>query len=605
MGRQPYVTRVVLGRSAHQPPVASSSSEDPANPSQNVDPIHRSVESAQQYDRQGHPENSISRELVRESRRAQNEVLTTIGVCERVNKGTKSIVAHGGVEEDDDLRPAIRAIMKENEYGLFLSTTDWFLFSISNMCLLGLRQRMQVFGFYSSVPFGSIVRTEWQHFGAVHFLFAGTCLRSIYNDLMRRFVWRIQSPFRKQRISRVMDVSEKVLKLLAFMVITPLELFATLQRLDLVHAWPLFPHLKASVRLATLNIAPPAQFAFSMLHIGGISFLLSPLPLLWVLLRIKKRFDGRLFIYIRNALPSPSNPDHDSMEAAFNAELTHFHILGLRRGRRGFREMIKHDFQRIVWKLEDATLVLKKWLNLIEPEPEIVHDPLSEGCPGPELRDIQQMDMGEAIGNRLQPSGGNSVVDFSSGMQSSPPQEQEPQPSSATDLVESPDTQHLGEQLQAAFIADLPGQGDEAPHAIDDELLQDTRQTSDSDIQHHHVTALTAHMADTLAMHFSTHLADLIFLPLEALFVRSVALSSLSISASGGPSSPAARWRDQVIPLRSWFGMGTGSGGVRNYVRNMAMCGVFELAVGMGIWQFSTGAAWLLGRKRFGWGTFS
>ena len=111
-------------------------------------------------------------------------------------------------------------------------------------------------------------------------------------------------------------------------------------------------------------------------------------------------------------------------------------------------------------------------------------------------------------------------------------------------------------------------------------------------------------MADTLAMHFSTHLADLIFLPLEALFVRSVAISFLNISASG-PESPAARWRDQAIPLKSWFGVGTGSGGVRNYVMNMAMCGVFELAVSMGIWQLSTGAAWLLGRRRFGWGTFS
>lgn len=110
-------------------------------------------------------------------------------------------------------------------------------------------------------------------------------------------------------------------------------------------------------------------------------------------------------------------------------------------------------------------------------------------------------------------------------------------------------------------------------------------------------------MADTLAMHFSTHIADLLFLPLEALFVRSVALSFLNASASV-PSSPAARWRDQVIPLSSWFGRGLGPGGLRNYVMNMAMCGVFELAIGMGLWQLSSGAAWLLGHRRFGWGTF-
>lgn len=628
MGRQPYVTRVVLGRSAYQSPADPSSSEEPADTSQNVDPVLQPVGSTQEYDRQGHPENSVSRDRVRQSRRAQNDVLTTVGVCVRVDKGVKSLVTHGNDGDDDNLRPAISAIMKENEHGLFLSTTDWFLFSMSNMCLLGLRQRMQVFGFYSRVQFGSIVRTEWKRFGAVHFIFAGTvaslafryienaipqCFRSIYNDLMRRFVWRIPSPSRKQRISRVMDVSEKILKLVAFTIITPLELFATLQRLDLVSVWPLFPHLRGSVRLATLTPAPPAKFALPMLISGGISFLLSPLPLLWILLRIKKRFDEKLFIYIRNSLPCPSDPDHDSFEAAFNAELTHFHILGLSKSRRGFREMIKDDFQRILWKIENATIVLKEWLDPNWRKSGMIYDTFNQGCPGPELRDIRQMDLGEANSNNIHPSVSDSVVDFTSSMQASPPQEEEPQPPSTTDMVEPSDTQQLDEQPQAAFVADLSGQPDEALHVIEDESVQDTRQTVDSDmqhyratanIQHHHVTALTAHMADTLAMHFSTHLADLIFLPLEALFVRSVAISFLNASANVA-SSPAARWRDQVIPLRSWFGMGTGSSGVRRYVMNMVMCGIFELAVGMGIWQLSTGTAWLLGRRRFGWGTFT
>ena len=263
------------------------------------------------------------------------------------------------------------------------------------------------------------------------------------------------------------------------MIITPLELFATLQRLDLVPGWPLFPDLRGSVRLATLTPAPPAKFAPSMLISNGISSLLSPLSLLWVLLRLKKRVDGRLFIYIRNTLPSPSDPDPDSMEAAFNAELTHFHILGLWRGRTEFREMIKGDFQRILWKIEDATTMLKKWLNPNYQKPEVVHDALSEGCPGPELRDIQQMDLREADTNNIPASGSDSIIDFTSSMQSSPPQEDEPQPLSSTDLVESPDTQQLNEQLQAAFVADLPEQRDDTPHVIENESVQGTRQTFD------------------------------------------------------------------------------------------------------------------------------
>lgn len=122
--------------------------------------------------------------------------------------------------------------------------------------------------------------------------------------------------------------------------------------------------------------------------------------------------------------------------------------------------------------------------------------------------------------------------------------------------------------------------------------------------QRHHVTTLTGHMADTLAMHFSTHLADLLFLPLEALFVRSVALRFPSATPSTAPSGQAAGWRSQVFPLKSWMGWGAGPGGLRGYISNMALCGVFELAAGVGIWQMSSGAAWLMGRKWFAWGRF-
>ena len=111
-------------------------------------------------------------------------------------------------------------------------------------------------------------------------------------------------------------------------------------------------------------------------------------------------------------------------------------------------------------------------------------------------------------------------------------------------------------------------------------------------------------MADTLAMHLSTHLSDLLFLPLEAVFVRSVALNFYNNAASRSPSGPAARWRNEVIPLRSSLGLGIIPGGSRGYVANMAMSAVSELAVGVGIWQLSTGLAWFMGRRWFGWGTF-
>lgn len=100
----------------------------------------------------------------------------------------------------------------------------------------------------------------------------------------------------------------------------------------------------------------------------------------------------------------------------------------------------------------------------------------------------------------------------------------------------------------------------------------------------HRVTALTSHTADALAMHLSTHLADLLFLPLEALFVRSVALGFMSAAATRSPSGPAIGLRNQITPLGRWFGIGISPGGSFQYIKNLVCCGVIEVAVGLGIW---------------------
>ena len=102
-------------------------------------------------------------------------------------------------------------------------------------------------------------------------------------------------------------------------------------------------------------------------------------------------------------------------------------------------------------------------------------------------------------------------------------------------------------------------------------------------------------------MHLSTHLTDILFLPLEAWFVRSVALGFLSAAASKSPSGSVLGLRDQVISPGCWFGMGIRPGGAMQYMKNLAFCSALEVAVGIGVWQLSTGAAWYMGRKWFGW----
>lgn len=98
-------------------------------------------------------------------------------------------------------------------------------------------------------------------------------------------------------------------------------------------------------------------------------------------------------------------------------------------------------------------------------------------------------------------------------------------------------------------------------------------------------------------------MSDLLCLPLEALYVRSVALAFL---AASGTSPLASRLRADVYPKGSWFGvLGLGASGWRNtgdYMGKMVLCLGIEMVLQLGVWQIGTGFAWWAGKKWFRWG---
>lgn len=98
-------------------------------------------------------------------------------------------------------------------------------------------------------------------------------------------------------------------------------------------------------------------------------------------------------------------------------------------------------------------------------------------------------------------------------------------------------------------------------------------------------------------------MADLVFLPLEALFVRRVALDFLSSPAGGIEARMAAgRWRGEVYAPGAWGGLGLWGGGLRGYVGRIALVQGVEWGIGLAVWQLSAGAAWWIGRWWFEWG---
>ena len=123
------------------------------------------------------------------------------------------------------------------------------------------------------------------------------------------------------------------LRAASFVILAPLEIFATLQRLDLVPSWPLFPD---PIALVPFTPGSPIQ-AHSTIRISGLdycahlltSLALSPLMLWWILFYIKTQVDQKLYSYMRIGLPKPDWPDIHSWKGAREDELDSDTIPGL------------------------------------------------------------------------------------------------------------------------------------------------------------------------------------------------------------------------------------------------------------------------------------
>ncbi|ODM24294.1 hypothetical protein SI65_01998 [Aspergillus cristatus] len=112
----------------------------------------------------------------------------------------------------------------------------------------------------------------------------------------------------------------------------------------------------------------------------------------------------------------------------------------------------------------------------------------------------------------------------------------------------------------------------------------------------HRVTILSSHPVDSLASHLASMLTTVIFLPLESLYLRSLASSFLS---SRGSSSAL---RSDVRALGAWGGGGSRTD-ILTYVGKMALMMSMQAAVNASVWGVISGAAIRIGKKFCGWGS--
>lgn len=82
--------------------------------------------------------------------------------------------------------------------------------------------------------------------------------------------------------------------------------------------------------------------------------------ILWILLYAKQLVDEKLYLYIRLALPKPSGPDLNSIEAAVMEDLNNSHILGLGRG--NAKQQVMDDLKKVYTNIQIIGTTLIRWV---------------------------------------------------------------------------------------------------------------------------------------------------------------------------------------------------------------------------------------------------
>lgn len=145
------LTRLLQGRSAWELPEEEPASPPDRQPDQTllVDVDAPSPDSPnsfrQRYNQRGYPINPDSRALSRTSRRAQNDVLSTVGICVGVHEDGRPAAAPFTIAKASNFEAAkIDEVRNENEIGLIMSAASQGAFFFSIWWIAGLRNRIQV-----------------------------------------------------------------------------------------------------------------------------------------------------------------------------------------------------------------------------------------------------------------------------------------------------------------------------------------------------------------------------------------------------------------------------------------------------------------------------
>ncbi|KAL8821813.1 MAG: hypothetical protein Q9223_000225 [Gallowayella weberi] len=576
----------------------------------------------QHYDERGRPRNNYSRLLSRRSRRAQNDVLATVGVLlgpDQVFEDAEPAPLAGqrrvNPAKDND------KTISESAAGYWMGITYLVAQVFSTERTLYVRQRLQTFRLYTGVPCQRTLRTEWRTLGPSLLHFAGLpgellssapepCLNLavefnhlIYEDYMAAKVLRTRSKpfshlFRFGAAATGLCLQACILSILA-----PIQFHAVLQGLGLVSPWPPCPHWKAFVPFTAASLIRPIYIPATVTFSSGLQYLssivTSPVVLWYCLKRAHSKLARKIGVYMDLSLPHPDYPNPDlvirtgSRNIPWPTPATD--TMSFERGTtvRSQTQVDWTDFRNYLsswtswWRSPiKVTQSWKPTASVSGPEGTA----RSEEDPSTAQIQSRRTDTGHANDN---PERGDIAESAAS---------EEWLDSS---LISRPSPPRTDSQGGSDPLASQSGSDDWQANIEGSELgITSPKPKHDAQIPlmpRYHVTILSTLLSRAMTMNLSICIADILLLPLDALYARSVALAYLD-TAGAGASYAAMGLGNEIYPLGSWLGFGLRGGSPWEYARKIALCFGLEMLIRGAAWQLTAGATWWVGRKYYAWG---
>ncbi|ORY12148.1 hypothetical protein BCR34DRAFT_624494 [Clohesyomyces aquaticus] len=610
MGRQAYLTRLALGRSAFE--TAPSTPENARLTSApDVD--------NQRYDERGHPVNPLAREHGRRFREAQNDVLAAIGVVERRRSPSDDLP--GAYEE------RLERLESEDSAGNMIALASTLAENLCSWWLGSLRDRIMTFRMGTRLSFTDIVASEFRTSGA-GLIYAGFYPRlistvsiqaSVYAALVFQPVNRLLATTRASRPTRAFfqrhsEWINNAFRLAVEIAFYPFAYHSSLQRLGLIPARPLHPRLMSFIPFSSSSPIRPPVVPSSLTAASLIDFTRSILnsPLVFVCLNhfLERWIYATIYEVIETTVIRPDRPDLEVPDDGVKNRATQ--ILGLRRRTPSpVRNVINKLLVTLGWgtplPLVDVGPHELPATRRTEPEARRT----TETAQG-RLTNISRLEIPMAHG-ALRPV--NSSVSNVTVAPTSIPELLSPvSPTASQGSQNDSDDPRIRITSREGIVemeVRLPPHvlstrtevsGPNSPPLIQRGGHPASPSADQQDVPaYHRVTQLSTEPAQMIGSVFKTQIIGWATLPLRLVVLRLIASHYVANNQRPGyPTSGTLPYRGLTL-LSGLRNLSVQSVGL--LLSRLALCGALEVAIDLSLWGCQWVAVTQVGKRLFNWGT--